>query len=114
MRSASWSCLSFSIGLLILVWIVLFIRALVRRKLIDHSSIFFERGDLRDQWKETYESAIRIVGDVKRVRLIQGSAEVLPTDLRLKLNRFRFLHRATLALILIVIIFIFSAAKVCN
>lgn len=114
MRAASWICLYSLVVLQVVIWILLFMRALVKRKLINNASKFFERGDLRHQWEATHRGPLRILGAMKRLRLIQGAIAVLPPELKSSLGRFRFLHRILMATIVIFIALIFSAEKICN
>jgi hypothetical protein len=110
---SKWWCLYFYIALLVGVWVLLFVRALARQKLLKAAIPFLEHGDLRDEWAATYHGARRIFGETRRLRLIQRSLSTLPAELKKSHARFVFMSRAVVSLIALLVLLAFFAYRVC-
>lgn len=98
--------------LLISCWILLFIRAQMRRKILIEANKFFLENDIvKDDASLSYKLFTRIFYDIKSFRILKKSVNQMPIEFKIKLNRYRLLDWITISSILLVIFFALFAHK---
>lgn len=107
-------CMFFYVGLLVTVWLVLFIRAFSRSRLIEKVAPLFQNGDLSDEWAVAKRGFWRIFGDARRIGLVQRHLNLLPPEVLHDHKRFVYMTRIAYVLVVALILFAFAAYRFCK
>lgn len=107
-------CMYLYAGLLVGIWLVLFVRAYARRRLVKKIAPFFLQSDVGAEWEATHRRFWGLFGEARRMGIVQRRLNIVPSDLLRDHRRFILLTRAAYILVVALILFGFLAYKFCE